>query len=135
MKSLPLLAVAAMLLAGGAAVAAERPSFDELLLSLTSGSLGGLIRPQLYPCWNVPAGARDAKELSVRVRAVLNRDGTAQSATIVEPGRVSDPLIRAAAESARRTFFDPRCAPLKLPADKYEIWKVIDVAFDPRELL
>ena len=92
-----------------------------------------LIKQQLVPCWNVPAGARDAKELNVQVRASVNPDGTVRQATIVDQGRMSDPLVRAAAESARRTFFNPQCTPLKLPSDKYEVWKDLVVNFDPRD--
>jgi hypothetical protein len=98
-------------------------------------ALINLIKQQLVPCWNVPAGARDAKDLNVQVRASVNPDGTVRQATIVDQGRMSDPLIRAAAESARRTFFNPECTPLKLPSDKYEIWKDLVVNFDPRDLL
>jgi hypothetical protein len=97
--------------------------------------LVNLIKQQLVPCWNVPAGARDAKELSVRIRASVNPDGTVRTAEIVDRGRMSDPLVRAAAESARRTFFNPQCTPLKLPSDKYEVWKDLNVTFDPRDLL
>ena len=57
------------------------------------------------------------------------------SSAIIDQGRMSDPLIRAAAESARRTFFNPQCTPLKLPSDKYEVWKDLVVNFDPRDLL
>jgi len=93
------------------------------------------VMQQLIPCWNVPAGARDAKDLNVRVRAAVNLDGTVRQAVIVDQGRLGDPLYRAAAESARRTFFNPRCTPLKLPADKYEVWKDLDVNFDPKDVL
>ena len=48
---------------------------------------------------------------------------------------MSDPWVRAAAESARRTFFNPQCTPLRLPADKYELWKELVVNFDSRDLL
>jgi hypothetical protein len=98
-------------------------------------ALSNLVMQQLYPCWNIPAGARDAKDLVVRIRASLNPDGTVRQATIVDQGRLSDPLVRAAAESARRAFFNPQCAPLKLPADKYEVWRDLNVTFDPREVL
>ena len=75
----------------------------------------------------------DAKVSKVKARQ--NPDGTVRNASIVDRGRMSDPLIRAAAESARRTFFNPQCTPLKLPSDKYEVWKDLDVTFDPRDLL
>jgi hypothetical protein len=105
---------------------------------LTASELDALrqqVMQQLVPCWNVPAGARDAKDLNVRVRAAVNPDGTVRQAVIVDQSRFGDPLYRAAAESARRTFFNPKCTPLNLPADKYEVWKDLDVNFDPRDLL
>lgn len=90
---------------------------------------------QLTPCWNVPAGARDAKDLSVRIRAAVSSDGTVTKAVILDQARLGDPLYRAAAESAQRTLKDPRCTPLRLPADKYEVWKDLVINFDPRDLL
>ena len=105
---------------------------------LTASELDALreqVRSQLTPCWNVPAGARDAKDLDVQVRAAVNPDGTVRQAMIVDQGNLGDPLYRAAAESARRTFFNPQCTPLKLPPDKYEVWKDLVVDFNPRDLL
>ena len=90
---------------------------------------------QLTPCWIVPAGARDAKDLSVQIRAAVNPDGTVRQAVILNQGRLGDPLFRAAAESAKRTFFDPQCTPLRLPKEKYEVWKDLVVNFDPKDLL
>ena len=98
-------------------------------------ALGDAVRRQLMPCWNVPAGARDAKDLVVEIRASVNLDGTVRQATIVDQGRLGDPLFRAAAESARRTFFNPSCTPLKLPADKYQVWKDLVVGFNPKDIL
>src|SRR5436190_18641356 len=34
------------------------------------------IMRQLIPCWNVPAGIRDAKDLVVEIHAVVSQDGT-----------------------------------------------------------
>jgi len=94
-----------------------------------------LVREQLSRCWNINAGARDAKDLVVEIRAVVQPDGTVSQATIVDQGRAnSDPLFRAAAESARRTFFNPACTPLKLPPDKYATWKDLVVDFSPKDI-
>ena len=102
---------------------------------LTASELD-LIRQQIARCWNVPAGARDAKDLVVEIRVVVDRDGTVQQATIVDQGRLgSDPFFRAAAESARRAFFNPLCRPLHLPAEKYAIWKDLVVDFSPKDVL
>ena len=92
------------------------------------------MREQLERCWNINAGARDAKDLVVEVRATVQPDGTVSQATIVDQSRMSDPLWRAAAEAARRTFFNPACTPLKLPPDKYATWKDLVVDFSPRDI-
>jgi hypothetical protein len=94
-----------------------------------------LVREQIARCWNINAGARDAKDLVVEIRASVNPDGTVTRADIVDTGRAnSDPLYRAAAESARRAFFNPACTPLKLPPEKYATWKDMVVDFSPKDI-
>jgi hypothetical protein len=58
-----------------------------------------------------------------------------RQATIVDQAHLSDPFFRAAAESARRAFFNPLCRPLRLPPDKYAIWKDLVVDFSPKDIL
>jgi outer membrane biosynthesis protein TonB len=118
-------------------VAAGRPSSQPHapLGSQLSASEVDMIREQISRCWNIPAGARDAKNLVVEIRVSVLPDGTVQQATIVDQGRLSDPSYRAAAESARRAFFNPACRPLRLPPDKYEIWKDMVVDFSPKDVL
>ena len=82
-----------------------------------------------------PAGVRDAKDLVIEVRVTVGPDGVARQAVIVDQGRLGDPIFRAAAESARRTFFHPECTPLRVPAGKYELWKDLVVSFSPKDLL
>jgi outer membrane biosynthesis protein TonB len=102
---------------------------------LTASELD-LIRHQIARCWNVPAGARDAKDLVVEIKVVVDHDGTVQQATIVDQGRMGrDASFRAAAESARRAFFNPQCRPLHLPSEKYAIWKDLVVDFSPKDIL
>ena len=102
---------------------------------LTASELD-MVRHQIAHCWNVPAGARDAKDLVVEIKVVVDPDGTVRQATIVDQGRLgSDAFFRAAAESARRAFFNPLCRPLHLPAEKYAIWKDLVVDFSPRDIL
>jgi len=101
-----------------------------------SASELALIREQIARCWNVPAGARDAKDLVIEIRVVVAPDGSVQQATIVDQSRyASDPVFRAAAESARRALFNPLCTPLHLPPDKYDIWKDMVVNFNPKDIL
>ena len=104
--------------------------------SQLSASEMDMVREQISHCWNVPAGARDAKDLVVEIRVAVLPDGNVQQATIVDQGRAAaDPFFRAAAESARRAFFNPLCRPLRLPAEKYEMWKNMVVDFSPKDLL
>ncbi len=93
------------------------------------------IRFQIQQCWSIPAGARDAENLVVRIKVFLNSDGTLSKAPeIVGGSGTSDPFYRTAAESARRAVL--KCSPLKnLPADKYARWREITLTFNPREML
>lgn len=95
-----------------------------------------VVRRQIERCWNVPAGARDAENLVVKVRVELNIDGTPRTAAIVDDGRVrTDSFYRAAAESALRAVLNPRCHPFKLPAEKYDRWKSMTLVFNPRDMV
>jgi hypothetical protein len=98
------------------------------------------IRLQIERCWSVPAGARDAENLRVKIRIYLNPDGSLrQPPEIVDSARMERPgeeFYRSAAESARRAVLNPRCSPLQnLPVSKYERWREIELTFDPKEML
>jgi hypothetical protein len=87
-----------------------------------------LIARQLYGCWTPPANVPTT--VTATVRFSLNRDGSiAGQPTLVKvtPGA----RAQAAAESALRAV--RRCAPLHLPADKYELWQEVEVVFDPHK--
>jgi hypothetical protein len=95
-----------------------------------------LVARQIEACWNVPAGARDAKDLVIEIHVDVNIDGTVQDASIVDTGRYqSDPFFRAAADSAVRAVRNPRCSPLRLPPDKYDAWKTMDLLLNPKDIL
>ena len=119
-------------------LASARPSSQPRapLGSQITASEVDLVRQQIARCWNVPAGARDAKDLVVEIRVAVDPDGTVRQATIVDQARLGgDQFFRAAAESARRAFFNPLCRPLHLPPDKYAIWKDLVVDFSPKDIL
>lgn len=90
-----------------------------------------LIRRQLQACWNVPAGARDAKDMYVDVKVEMNPDATVRIATIIG----SNGNLQAAKDSALRAVKNPKCSPLKLPLDRYNEWKAITIRFDPQHIL
>ncbi|RMF12773.1 MAG: hypothetical protein D6763_00030 [Alphaproteobacteria bacterium] len=99
--------------------------------------LRSAIRSQVEPCWSVPAGARYAEELTVRIRIYLLPDGTlARPPEVLDGHKVNEPggdFFRVASESARRAV--QRCAPLKLPRETYDIWRDIELTFDPSQML
>lgn len=100
---------------------------------LTTSELD-LVKQQIEACWNVPAGARDAKDLTPEFRVTMNQDGTVRSAVQLNPERNSDPFFQAAADSALRALRNPRCQPLKLPPQKYDQWQTFTITFDPKDL-
>lgn len=94
-----------------------------------------LVRQQIRECWNLPAGAKDAQDLNIEIRVVMNPDATVREARIQDQRRLQgDPFFRAAAESALRAVLNPRCSPLKLPLDKYQEWQKMTLNFDPRDM-
>ena len=113
---------------------APRQKLARLGSSLTMSERDS-VRRQIEPCWNVPAGARDAENLVVDIRLRLNADGTVMTAEFVDRARAArDTFFRAAAESALRAVLNPRCSPLRLPPKKYEEWKNMVLSFNPRDL-
>jgi len=93
-----------------------------------------LVRQQIEACWNVPAGARDAKNLRPEFRVYMNRDGTVRGADLLNPEQQSDSFFQAAADSAHRALLNPRCQPLKLPPEKYDQWQTFTITFDPKDI-
>lgn len=93
------------------------------------------LRQQLAGCWNINPGLMNAQDLAVEIKITVNPDRTLSSAKIVDQGRYnSDTFFRAMADSAIRAVQNPRCSPLKLPEDKYNLWKDMTVVFDPKEM-
>jgi hypothetical protein len=116
------------------APSAPSPPAVNLQAPLTVSEID-LIRQQFYHCWSVPAGARDAADLVVRVRVMLNPDGSLRSPPdLVDRSRLNDAFWLAAAESALRAVH--KCVPLKhLPPGKYERWREIELTFNPKDML
>ena len=88
------------------------------------------LRARLRDCWNLPAGAADARDLNIEVRILLKQDGSLQAEPKVI-NRSNNPFFQVAAESALRAV--RTCAPFSfLPVAKYEAWKDIEINFDPQ---
>ena len=91
------------------------------------------IRRQVEENWNVPVGAREARELTVEIHIVLLPDGTVRAAEIADTARLirsGEEFFRAMAESAVRAVW--RASPLQnLPPGKYDQWREITFTFRP----
>lgn len=91
------------------------------------------LRRRLMQLWNPPAGAKNPEELVVSVHMQLNRDGT-----LAGPPRVltsgSSPLFLVARENAMRAVFMGQPYTMLSP-DKYDLWKDIEITFDPRDMV
>jgi outer membrane biosynthesis protein TonB len=109
-------------------------------LGLSSGQSAQLslseleaLRARLAQLWNLPAGAKDPRELVVLVRIKLKPDGTLAAPPMVLTSG-STPLFLAARDSAIRAVF--RGQPFNmLKPEHYEQWKDIEITFDPRSMM
>jgi hypothetical protein len=90
-------------------------------------------RARLAELWNPPAGAKSPAELIVQVRMKLNRDGSLAGSPIVLT-RGTSPLFVASRDSAVRAIVSGQ--PFKmLSPSTYNLWKDIEVTFDPHDII
>ena len=92
-----------------------------------------LVLQQLSRCFIAPAGAEIDKSMFVKISAKIqrNRRVLENSIRIVDTNiSKSSTVYGPITESAMRTLLNPDCIPLKLPEDKYEIWKNLTMKFD-----
>lgn len=109
---------------------ARKPTLSEI------DALKNDIRRQIHDCWSVPAGAKEAADLVIKIWVNRNPDGTVREAKIRDQVRMAtDPFFRSAAESALRAVLKPKCNPLKLPSNRYDLWKTMTLNFNPKEML
>ena len=92
-----------------------------------------LVLQQLSQCFIAPAGAEIQKSMFVRIEAKIqrNRKVLENSIRIIDTNiSKSNPVYGPITESAMRTLLNPDCIPLKLPEEKYNLWKNLTMKFD-----
>ena len=92
-----------------------------------------LVLQQLSKCFIAPAGAEIKKNMFVKISAKIqpNRKVYENSIRIVDTNiSKSNPVYGPITESAMRTLLNPECIPLKLPEEKYDLWKNLTMKFD-----
>ena len=102
-------------------------------LTLTQAERNALIA-NLTPCWSPPIGAPEAESLIVNLQITLDVSAEVLSIRVLDD-RPTDRYFQTAVASARRALRNPRCQPLTLPKEKYELWKTTIIRFDPQEML
>ncbi|MBN8827161.1 MAG: TonB C-terminal domain-containing protein [Sphingobacteriia bacterium] len=94
------------------------------------------IKSQIEKHWNVPAGAKDAKDMLIILNILLESNGSVIDVKIVDQYKYNSgtPMYKAAVDSAVRAVY--KASPLKnLPVDKYSNWKEIELTFNPSQML
>ena len=103
--------------------------FSELSISEIDAIAG-----RLRACWNLDPGAMGIEDMIVEIKAELNQDGSVRRVEIMDSSRYnSDTHFRSVADSARRAVYI--CQPYSILADKYaekyDLWKVLRLRFNP----
>ena len=94
------------------------------------------LRAQIFGCWSVPLGLPYDKNLLVRIKLQLKKDGSIIKSEILDHERMNKPgqkFYKVLAESALRAV--RLCQPLKVPRTGYEKWKDLQLNFNPSEML
>lgn len=115
--------------------AVERSRMAALQSQVETATMQSLVREKMRGCWSLPAGAKDVHKFRVSIRLALTPEGRLQRPPqIVEKSRMyDDDFFRVFAESAARAA--QICAPYELPKDRYEVWKNMELVFDPSEMV
>jgi hypothetical protein len=100
---------------------------DTVPANLARGEVAAL-KAQLDRCWTAPPGAGAAPDLRVVLRVHLKPDGAllAEPNLLAGTGSAYGPALVNSAKRALR-----QCQPYRLPADKYDEWKALDLSFAP----
>ena len=103
---------------------------ENMILSISEIDL---LRQQLSSCWNAPAGAVIERGMKVTISAKVqqNMQVYQNSVRIVDTNiSKSNAFYGPITDSAMRTLLNPECTPLKLPKEKYNLWKNLTITFD-----
>ena len=94
------------------------------------------LKAQIFGCWSIPLGLPYNEDLLVRIKLMLEPDGTVKKTEILDHARMNKPgqgFYKVLAESALRAV--KLCQPLRVPTTGYERWKELQLNFDAREML
>jgi outer membrane biosynthesis protein TonB len=89
-------------------------------------------KEQVRRCFKLPSGLAAGQQLQMVIRIALSPNGALVGQPEMVAAKMSPlgPALRDSAIDAVR-----QCAPYKLPADKYQDWKVLDIDFSPDQMM
>jgi colicin import membrane protein len=112
---------------------AGNPTGNDTVLSAREiDMLNGMLGAQLRRCYSLPGAGGGANIPIIELRWKMKPDGMVDGQPEVLAGG-SGPLAQVAVDTAIRAVL--QCQPFNLPPDKYQVWKVIERAFDPSNML
>lgn len=90
------------------------------------------LKAQVRKCYKLPAGVAPNQRVRTRIIVRLRQDGTLAEAPEPKEFAASEfgPAVMDGAMRALR-----QCAPYRMPTDKYEQWKVLDIDFSPDQMM
>ena len=94
------------------------------------------LKAQIFGCWSIPLGLPYNEDLLVRIKLILEPDGSIKKTEILDHARMNKPgqgFYKVLAESALRAV--KLCQPLRVPTTGYERWKELQLNFDARDML
>ena len=94
------------------------------------------LKAQIFGCWSIPLGLPYNEDLLVRIKLMLEPDGSVSKTEILDHARMNKPgqsFYKVLAESALRAV--KLCQPLRVPTTGYERWKELQLNFDARDML
>ena len=103
-----------------------------LATQLSQDEIAALKR-RITECWNVPAGAKDAQNLTVIFRVMFRQDGTVERGPALVGASPGSPFGPAFADSGKRAIL--QCQPYTmLKPEHYKSWRDIEIQFRPEDL-
>lgn len=96
-------------------------------------SFSDIVRTQMEYCWRDVQDLPDKERLVVTLKVTLNADGRlARDPELISPPSipVGDGVMREAIERAINATIS--CVPYKLPAEDYDLWRVLDFRVGPK---
>ena len=112
----------------------RRAEFDSMSGSdeRLAADLVDALRRRIESCWSLPAGARNAEQLQIKLQFSLTPDGMLSEYPVVLNAS-SNPAFDAAARSAQSAV--KMCEPYNfLPVEKHDLWGEVILTFDPSRM-